>query len=124
MNKAVLIGRLTRDPDCRVTQSGTPVTTFTLAVGRPYRDDGSHQADFIQIVTWNKLADIAGKNLTKGRRVAIEGRIQVRRYTAQDGESRYMTEVIANALEFLDSRQEGAPGQPAASNQPDEDIPF
>ena len=124
MNKVVLIGRLTRDPDCRVTQSGTPVTTFTLAVDRPYRDDGSHQAYFIPIVTWNKLADIAGKNLTKGRRVAIEGRIQVRRYTAQDGESRYMTEVIANALEFLDSRQEGTPGQPAASNQPDEDIPF
>ena len=84
MNKAILIGRLTRDPEVRYTQSGVAVCTFTLAVDRRFarRDanDGQPTADFIPIVTWRKLAEICGNNLIKGRRISVEGRIQVRNY--------------------------------------------
>lgn len=146
MNKVILIGRLTRDPEVRYTQSGVPVATFTLAVDRRFakRDanDGQPTADFIPIVCWRKLAEICGNNLVKGRRVGVEGRMQVRNYDAQDGSKRYITEVIANEVEFLDSKGSapadgGAhPGgvhdaPPAASGGgpmgqaiDDEDIPF
>ena len=94
MNKAILIGRLTRDPEVRYTQSGTAVCTFTLAVDRKFakKDSGQPTADFIPIVTWRKLAEICGNNLAKGRRISVEGRIQVRSYDAQDGSKRYVTE--------------------------------
>ena len=148
MNKAILIGRLTRDPEVRYTQSGVAVCTFTLAVDRRFarRDanDGQPTADFIPIVAWRKLAEICGNNLIKGRRISVEGRIQVRSYEAQDGSKRYVTEVVAEDLEFLDSRKDsGAAAPPAGGfgqttgavsggkqdqtfgpNIPDEEIPF
>ena len=150
MNKAILIGRLTRDPEVRYTQSGVAVCTFTLAVDRRFarRDanDGQPTADFIPIVAWNKLAEICGNNLVKGRRISVEGRMQVRNYDAQDGTKRYVTEVVADEIEFLDSKGQ-APHEggfqpsaaPAAAPQaqqpsagansfgpsiPDEEIPF
>jgi single-strand DNA-binding protein len=151
MNKVILIGRLTRDPEVRYTQSGIAVCTFTLAVDRRFakRDagDGRPTADFIPIVCWRKLAEICGNNLSKGRRVGVEGSMQVRSYQAQDNSKRYVTEVIADEVEFLDSRgdrpqggagygtpeepQHAAPHQAAPTDnasfgaEPDEsDIPF
>ncbi|MBR6267931.1 MAG: single-stranded DNA-binding protein [Selenomonadaceae bacterium] len=148
MNKVILIGRLTRDPEVRTTTTGKTVTSFTLAVDRRFvrRDnsEGQQTADFIPIVTWNKLAEICGNNLTKGRRISVEGRIQVRTYDDQNGNKRYVTEVVADDVEFLDSKnsaggdgsfQQGgyskpAPQQPAGGagsfgpSIPDEEIPF
>ena len=151
MNKVILVGRLTRDPEVRYTQSGTAVATFTLAVDRRFakRDanDGRPTADFIPIVAWRKLAEICGNNLSKGRRIGVEGSMQVRSYDAQDGSKRYVTEVIADDIEFLDSKNAapggyGAPmpsdmgGAPAPAPAakpasggfgpaiPDEEIPF
>lgn len=114
MNKVILTGRLTRDPEVRYTQSGIAVCTFTLAVDRRYakRDanDGRPTADFIPIVCWRKLAEICGNNLAKGRQVCVEGAMQVRTYDAQDGSKRYMTEVIADVVEFLGSKSDAQHG--------------
>jgi single-strand DNA-binding protein len=148
MNKVILIGRLTRDPEVRTTTTGKSVASFTLAVDRRFvrRDnsEGQQTADFIPIVTWSKLAEVCGNNLTKGRRISVEGRIQVRTYDDQNGNKRYVTEVVADDVEFLDSKnsaggdgsfQQGgyprmAPQQPAGGASSfgptvsDEEIPF
>lgn len=104
MNKAFLIGRLTRDPELRFTPAnGVPVTNFTLAVDRPFLNrKGEREADFIRIVAWRKLAEICANNLQKGRLVCVVGRIQVRNYETQDGERRTISEVIADEVQFLD----------------------
>ncbi len=108
MNKVILIGRLVRDPETRTTTTGKSVTSFTLAVDRRFvrRDnsEGQQTADFIPIVTWNKLAEVCGSNLSKGRRISVEGRISVRSYDDQNGNKRYVTEVVADEVEFLDSK--------------------
>ena len=110
MNKVILIGRLTRDPEVRYTQSGKAVASFALAVDRRYKkrdEDGNSQqqtADFINVVAWNQTAELCGNHLSKGRRIGIEGRIQSRSYEAQDGTKRYVTEVVIDNLEFLDSK--------------------
>ncbi len=146
MNKVILAGRLARDPEVRYTQSGKAVASFALAVNRRFsRNGGGDQqptADFIPIVAWEKLAEICGNNLIKGSQILVEGRMQVRTYDAQDGSKRYVTEVVANEIEFMGSKPQheggyqpaAAPGapqqaQPAASNSfgpsiPDEEIPF
>lgn len=104
LNKAFLIGRLTRDPELRFTPAnGVPVTNFTLAVDRPFLNrKGEREADFIRIVAWRKLAEICANNLQKGRLVCVVGRIQVRNYETQDGERRTISEVIADEVQFLD----------------------
>ena len=139
MNKAILIGRLTKDPEIRYTQSGKAVGAFTLAVDRHWVKDNSQQpsADFIPIVVWGKLAEVVGNNLTKGRKISVEGRIQVRNYDASDGSKRYVTEIVANEIEFLESKkainenQLGEFGQTTGTASggfgpvvPDEEIPF
>lgn len=131
MNKVILIGRLVKDPEIRYTQSGKGAASFVLAVDRRFSKEGQQTADFIPIVAWNKLAEIIGNNLTKGRRISVEGRMQVRNYDAQDGTKRYVTEVIADEVEFLDSRKDGQPkpeqqGKSSfdGANIPDEEIPF
>ena len=93
MNKVILAGRLTKDPEVRYTQTGVAVASFTLAVNRRFSKE--KVADFIPIVVWDKIAEIVGNNLVKGSQVLIEGRIQIRSYDAQDGSKRYVTEVIA-----------------------------
>ena len=106
MNKVVLIGRLTRDPELRYT-SGTnaAVCNFTIAVDRGFTgQSGDREADFIPIVVWNKQAENVKNYLNKGSQVAVEGRIQVRNYDDQNGQKRYVTEVIANNVEFLGSK--------------------
>ncbi len=104
LNRIILIGRLTRDPELRFTPAnGVPVTNFTLAVDRPFLNQkGEREADFIRIVTWRKLAETCANNLGKGRLVAVDGRLQIRSYEGQDGQRRYMTEVVADTVRFLD----------------------
>ena len=125
MNKVILIGRLVKDPEIRYTQSGKGVASFVLAVDRRFSKEGQQTADFIPIVAWNKLAEIIGNNLTKGRRISVEGRMQVRNYDAQEGTKRYVTEVIADEVEFLDSKRDGqARDILITKDVPDEEIPF
>lgn len=111
MNKAILIGNLTRDPEYTTTANGTPCCRFTLAVQRRFTNaDGVREADFISIVTWRQLAENCAKYLAKGRKCCVEGSIQTRNYDAQDGTKRYVTEVIAESVEFLASNQRQDPG--------------
>jgi len=103
MNLVVLIGRLTDDPTLRYTQTGVPVTTFRIAVDRPFTNQqGERETDFFPVVTWRKLAETCAHNLNKGRLVAVEGRLHNRSYTAQDGSTRWVTEVVAENVRFLD----------------------
>ncbi len=107
LNRIVLIGRLTKDVDLRFTTTGKPTANFTLAVDRPYRSQqGEKEADFIRIVTWGKLAEICANNLTKGRLVGVDGRLQIRSYEGQDGQRKYITEVVAETVKFLDRPKE------------------
>lgn len=106
MNKILLIGRLVRDPELKYTPNGKAVCTFTLAVNREFKREGEQEADFINIVVWNKAGENCAKYLTKGRQTAVEGRLQIRSYEGNDGQRRYVTEVIADRVEFLGGNQE------------------
>ena len=116
MNKVLLSGNLARDPEVRYTQSGKAVASFPLAVNRRFgrNNDQQPSADFISIVAWEKTAEFCGNYLTKGSRILVEGRLQARSYDAQDGSKRYVTEVVANDIEFAGSRPQGAGGSDAA----------
>lgn len=103
MNKIILCGRLVRDPEFRVTPSEKSVCTFTLAVDRQF--SAEKEADFINIVVWGKAAELCGNSLSKGHRLLVEGRLQIRNYIAKNGEKRYVTEVIANSVEFIEKRE-------------------
>jgi single-strand DNA-binding protein len=117
LNKAILIGRLTRDPELRYTPSGAAVCTFTLAVDRSYTNQqGEREADFISIVVWRDLAETCGKYLVKGRLVAVSGRLQVRNYEGKDGQRRYVTEVVAEEVQFLERSQDKQHSSPAGSD--------
>lgn len=128
MNKVILMGRLARDPDVRTTQGGKSVARMTLAVDRRKGADGQQEADFLSLVAWEKLADIAGQYLHKGSKILVEGRLQSRSYEAQDGTKRYVTEVILSNLEFCESRRQetGQASQTGQFGNPvsDRDIPF
>ncbi len=105
MNKVFLIGRLTRDPELRYTGSNIPVATFSLAVNRNFSNQqGEREADFINIVVWRKQAENVKNYLSQGSQVAIDGRLQTRSYDTQDGQKRYVTEVVADNVEFLGSK--------------------
>lgn len=107
LNRIILIGRLTRDPELRYTPSGLAVTQFTLAVDRPFSNqNGEREADFIPIVTWRQLAETCANYLRKGRLTAVEGRIQVRSYDNNEGRRVYITEVIADNVRFLESNRD------------------
>jgi len=110
LNRVILIGRLTKDPDLRYTPAGVAVCQFTLAVDRPFtRDGGEREADFIPVVTWRQLAETCANYLRKGRLTAVEGRIQIRNYENSEGRRVYITEVIADNVRFLESsRQENS----------------
>lgn len=103
MNKAVLIGNLTKDPDLRQTTSGTAVCTFTVAVKRPHKKD---ETDFLPVVAWSKTAEVCGKYLAKGSKVAVSGSVQTRSYEAKDGSKRYVTEIVADEVEFLNTKKQ------------------
>ncbi len=105
MNKIFLIGRLTRDPELRYVPSGQPVANFTLAVDRSFKNSqGERETDFIDIVAWRKSAELATQHLSKGRLVAVEGRVQIRSYEAQDGTRRKVAEVVTDRIQFLDRK--------------------
>ncbi|MEF2247955.1 single-stranded DNA-binding protein [Paenibacillus sp. IITD108] len=108
LNRVILIGRLTRDPDLQYTPAGIAVTNFVLAVDRPFTtgQEGKKEADFIPIITWRQLAETCANYLRKGRLTAIEGRIQVRNYENNEGKRVYVTEVIADNVRFLESNRE------------------
>ncbi|PSR22409.1 MAG: single-stranded DNA-binding protein [Sulfobacillus acidophilus] len=109
LNRVILIGRLTRDPEVRYTASGVAAAHFTLAVDRPFTNaQGEREADFIDCVAWRKLGETVGNHLTKGRLVAVEGRLQVRSYEAKDGTKRRIAEVIAESVRFLDRPKDGS----------------
>lgn len=115
LNKVLLIGNLTRDPELRYTPSGTAVCTFGLATNRQWVTESGERkedAEFHRIVAWQKLAEICGKFLSKGRKVYIEGRIQSRTWTGQDGQQRTTTEIVIDDMIILDSKKEDvSPGE-------------
>lgn len=107
MNHVQLIGRLTKDPELRYTSQGIAVATFTLAVQRNYSDNnGERQTDFIQCISWRKLAETIANHLVKGSLIACEGRIQTRNYENQQGQRVYVTEVVVNEVQFLESKEQ------------------
>ena len=127
MNLVVLIGRLTDDPTLRYTQQGHAVTTFRIAVDRPFTNQqGERETDFFPVVTWRKLAETCAHNLNKGRLVAVEGRLHNRSYTAQDGSTRWVTEVVADSVRFLDwPKEQQADAADEDGEWGDEDsVPF
>lgn len=109
MNKAILIGRLTKDPEMRTTTSGLTFTSFTVAVSRPFAEaNGERGTDFLNCVVWRKQAENVAKYCQKGSQVAVEGRIQTRSYDAQDGSKRYVTEIVCDNVTFLGSKADSS----------------
>ena len=114
LNRVVLVGRLTKDPELKYTNSGTAVTNFTIAVNRPFSNDkGEREADFINCVIWRKPAESLANFQKKGNLIGVDGRIQTRSFEGQDGKMVYITEVVADTVQFLESKKDGQ-----SSNQP------
>ena len=107
MNKVILIGRLTRDPELKTTTTGVSVTTFSIAVERNYvnEETGQRDADFINCLSWRKQAENIARYCSKGSQIALEGRIQVRSYDDRDGNRRFVTEVVADNVTFLSTKK-------------------
>ena len=129
LNKIILIGRLTRDPEMKYLANGTPVVNFSVAVDRPFTNaQGNKETDFIDIVAWRKLAETVANHLTKGRLIAVEGRLQIRSYETQDGAKRKVAEVVADSVQFLDFPKDKAavPAGGIPEDTPDfpDDLPF
>ena len=127
MNNIVLLGRLTKDADIRSTQSGKVVASFTLAVDRPYTQNGKREADFIACQIWSKSAEVLGKSVHKGQRILLEGRLQIRQYTDKNGNKRTAAEVVTERFEFIERKEQTEPqGMENFGQQMpfDEEIPF
>lgn len=137
-NLVVLSGRLTANPELKTTKSGVSVCSFTIAVERRYKQGEERQADFINIVAWRQTAEFVSKHFPKGSMIGIEGSIQTRKYTDKDGNNRTVFEILANNIQFMESKRDGA--APQASTTPtafsnagandfeeissDDDLPF
>ena len=120
MNKAILIGRLTRDPELRTTPTGRNVCQFSVALSRNFTNaNGEREADFINCVVWDKQAENLVKYQKKGNQIAVEGRIQTRNYDDKDGKKVYVTEILASNISFLDSKGTGATGNTSFNNLPE-----
>lgn len=135
INRAVLLGRLVRDPDLRYTSSGIAVVSFTLAVDRKKNKDGEKEVDFIPVVAWRQLAELCANYLKKGQQAAVDGRIQVRKYDNTEGRKVYVTEIVADNVQFLSGGQSQGKSEqkqdfkdPFSSGQPididSDDLPF
>lgn len=130
MNKAILMGRLTKEPELKSTQNGISRCSFTLAVERRFKNaDGERETDFINCTAWRTTAEFISKYFRKGQRIAVVGSIQVRSYETDAGERRYITEVIAEEAYFADGYQESNQGQQKTSGNDyfdvdDDDLPF
>ncbi|MBR6636519.1 MAG: single-stranded DNA-binding protein [Phascolarctobacterium sp.] len=117
MNKIMLIGRLTKDPELRYTQTGSAVASFTLAVNRRFANqNGEREADFINCVAWQKTGEFVANYFKKGQLMALEGRLQVRSYDGNDGQRRWVTEVVAEQIEFVGPK-EGGSSAPSTGRQ-------
>jgi single-strand DNA-binding protein len=131
MNKVIIVGRLTRDPEVRYTQSGKAVTSFSVAVETGFGEN--KRTDYVPVISWEKLSEVCGNNLTKGRRILVEGRLQIRDYE-KDGQKRRSADVVAQNVEFLDNKQIRGTQTPSTSGYdissfgtevfPEEEIPF
>lgn len=126
MNKIIVMGRLTADPDVRYTQNGKVAAQFTLAVDRPFTNgEGQRESDFIPVVIWGKQAELVGNSVQKGQRLLVEGRLQIRSYEAKDGSKRYVTEIIASGFDFIECKNGDQPkATPSTADIPFDDIPF
>ena len=136
VNKAILVGRLGKDPEIKYTPSGTAIANFTMATSENYKDkDGQKQerTEWHRIVAFGKLAEICGEYLAKGKQVYIEGRIQTRSWDDKDGNKKYMTEIVANTMQMLGKADEAAKGSTelphdaGSASEPaviEEDVPF
>lgn len=125
LNKVLLIGNLTRDPELRYTPSGAAVCTFTVATNRAYvSSDGTkkEESEFTRVVAWNKLAELCSQLLTKGRKVYVEGRLSTRSWETPDGQTKYMTEVVIDDMRILDSRRDWAEGGEAEFSASPEEV--
>lgn len=117
INRVILVGRITKDPEIKSTQSNIPVVTFTLAVNRQFSDQsGEKQADFIQCVVWRKQAENLARFVKKGALLGVEGRIQTRNYEAENG-TRYVTEVVCDSVQFLESKGSNADAEPTIKEE-------
>ncbi|MED0952028.1 MULTISPECIES: single-stranded DNA-binding protein [Bacillus] len=118
LNRVILVGRLTKDPDLRYTPNGVAVATFTLAVNRAFANQqGEREADFINCVIWRKQAENVANYLRKGSLAGVDGRLQTRNYEGQDGKRVYVTEVLAESVQFLEPRNSGRGEQRNSPNQ-------
>lgn len=134
LNRVILIGRLTRDPELRYTTNGTAVASFALAVERPFvnQQSGQREVDFIDVVVWRKMAETCANHLGKGRLVAVEGRLQIRSYDDSNGNRRKVAEVVAEIVKFLDWPKDSQKNQSNGSGSnndfggfgDDIDVPF
>ena len=134
LNKIILIGRLTDDPELKYTANGTAVCNFTLAVQRPFKNgEGDYDTDFVDIVVWRKQAESCANHLGKGRLVAVDGRLQIRSYETDEGYNRRVSEVVANDVRFLEwpdkesqnnSKKDNDQSQEVMSEEDDLDVPF
>ena len=116
INRVVLVGRLTKEPELRATPSGAKVCQYTLAVNRNRKAEGQPEADFINCVSWNKTAELMNQYLSKGALIGIEGRIQTRSYDNQQGKKVYITEVITDSVQFLESKTKATQNQNNMAN--------
>lgn len=134
LNRVVLVGRLTKDPELRYLGNGTPVCNFTLAVNRNFKNQsGEQEADFINCQVWRKAGENVANYLSKGSLAGVDGKLQTRSYEGQDGKRVYVTEVVADSVQFLEPKKQGGgqqsdPGDPFQDGEPvdmsSEDLPF
>jgi len=129
LNRIILIGRLTKDPELRYTPNGRAVAGFTLAVDRPFKNQqGEREADFINIVVWGNQAENCANYLAKGKLAAVDGRLQIRSFEGQDGQRRWVTEVVADTVRFLSPKSSDSTVEPTDMGSEidfsDDDIPF
>ncbi len=124
INRVVLVGRLTRDPEVRVTTTGRNVANFSIAVDRRFKSEGEQETDFVRIVAWRQQADFISQYGSKGRLVAVDGRLQIRTYEDNSGQKRESAEVVADNLQLLDRPKDGGGGARETAPLADEEDPF
>ena len=132
LNEIILQGRLTTDPELKVTTTNKPVTSFSIAVDRDFSTNGEKETDFINIVAWNKTAEFITRYFIKGKQMIVKGSLQVRKYQTQNGENRYVTEVIADKVYFCGDKEKTSQDESYDDNTDgftdvsdgDDDLPF
>ena len=124
MNKIVVLGRLTKNPEVRYTPSQKVVCSFTLAVDRPFlNQQGQRDTDFIPVVVWGKIAEICGNSLAKGHRLLVEGRLQIRNFDAKDGTKHWVTEIISERIDFIERKEDSTYRNQSTSSETLNSIP-